>query len=395
MIIRNGLVLTDSGVFVRGDLVIDENHRIAAVPGVEASAAVSVAESSATVPGAGTSPGTAAFLPADEETIDAQGLYVLPGLVDVHIHGAVGHDFCDASPQGLARIAAYLHSNGITSFCPTSMTLPPADLKEIFRSIQGVPADSAHARILGIHMEGPFIAPEKKGAQNASHIHAPDIALFRELNEACGGQIRLITIAPEQPGSMEFIEALHDTTAISLGHSPAGYEEAKKAFDAGACHATHLFNAMASLHHRDPGIIGAAADSPQVMVEVICDGIHVHPAVIRMIFGLFGPDRVVLISDAMRAAGMEDGSYELGGQEVHKCGSRATLADGTLAGSVTNLFGCMQNAVRFGIPLETAVRAASCNPAKSIGLADAGRIIPGGEADLLLVDSNLELVKVL
>lgn len=378
MIIRNGLVLEDSGAFVRGDLVIDRNHKIAAVPwGGEAPAAA---------PSAGE---------AGEEIIDAQGLYVLPGLVDVHIHGAVGQDFCDASPKGLARIAAYLRSKGITSFCPTSMTLPSGDLEKIFRSILEVPKAREYARILGIHMEGPFIAPEKKGAQKASHIHAPDLPMFRELNEACGGQIRLVTIAPEQPGAMEFIEALHGSTTISLGHSTAGYEDAKRAFDAGATHATHLFNAMASLHHRDPGIIGAAADSPQAMVEVICDGIHVHPSVIRMVFGLFGPDRVVLISDAMRATGMADGSYELGGQEVHKAGSRATLADGTLAGSVTDLFGCMQNAVRFGIPLGTAALAASRNPARSIGNPQVGRIAPGAEADLLLVDSSLELVKVL
>lgn len=379
MIIRNGLVFTASGTFVRGDLVVDENHKIAAVP------------SSA----AGKASAPAASLGEDTEIIDAQGLYVLPGLVDVHIHGAVGQDFCGGSPQGLGRIAFYLKAHGITSFCPTSMTLPMEDLKEIFQSLHGAPQGREYARILGIHMEGPFIAPEKKGAQKAAHIRRPDISMFRELNEACGGRIRLVTIAPEQPGSMEFIRALHQTTAISLGHSPAGYEDARAAFDAGACHATHLFNAMAPLHHRDPGIIGAAADSPHVMAEIICDGIHVHPAVVRMAFALFGPDRMILISDAMRATGMEDGTYELGGQEVHKKGSRATLFDGTLAGSVTNLFDCMKNAVAFGIPLEAAVLAASSNPARSIGSRDVGQIVPGAEADLLLVDSNLELVKVL
>lgn len=379
MVIRNGLIFSESGAFEKGDLVFGADHTIEAVicPGGEGPVR------------------DASTAGADNDVIDAEGLYVLPGLVDVHIHGAVGYDFCDGNPEGLARIAAYLKSCGVTSFCPTSMTLPAEDLKEIFQSIRSAATGSDDARILGIHMEGPFIAPEKKGAQKGDWICGPDIPLFHALNEACDGRIRLVTIAPEQPGSLEFIEAFHDTCAISLGHSPADYETAHKAFSAGACHATHLFNAMAPLHHRDPGIIGAAADSPHVMVEVICDGIHVHPAVIRMIFAMFGPDRVVLISDAMRAAGMEDGTYELGGQEVRKAGSRATLADGTLAGSVTNLFDCMKNAVAFGIPLEDAVKAATCNPARSIGDRSVGVLAPGREGDVLLVDGDLNLIQVL
>lgn len=383
MVIRNGLVFTGSGTFAKGDLIIDRNHKITAVPKPKDASDLEVV-------------GAFAFsYPEDEEMIDAEGLYVFPGLVDVHIHGAVGQDFCDGSQEGLTQIAAYLRSEGITSFCPTSMTLPAEELKEIFKSIQSVATGREYARILGIHMEGPFIAPEKKGAQKASHIQKPDIPLFRDLNDACGGNIRLVTIAPEQPGSMEFIRELHDTVSISLGHSPAGYDTALKAFEIGACHATHLFNAMAPLHHRDPGIIGAAADSPHVMVEVICDGIHVHPAVIRTIFRIFGEDRVILISDSMRATGMTDGIYELGGQEVHKKGSRATLSDGTLAGSVTNLFDCLKNAVSFGIPLESAVKAATRNPARSIGENEIGVLAPGKEADVLLVDRDLNLVRVL
>lgn len=365
MIIQNGLVFEDSGVFTKRDLIVDASHKIAKTAGPE------------------------------EEIIDASDLYVLPGLVDVHIHGAVGHDFCDGSPKGLTEIAAYLKSKGITSFCPTSMTLPTKDLEHIFQSIQKVPSGNEYASIAGIHMEGPFISSAKKGAQKASHIIHPDSLTFQALNDSCGGNIRLITIAPEAAGSMEFIQAMHETVSISLGHSEADYQTAKEAFQAGANHATHLFNAMSPLHHRDPGIIGAAAEESHVMAEVICDGIHVHPSVIRMIFSIFGNDRVVLISDAMRAAGMEDGTYELGGQEVIKQGSTATLADGTLAGSVTNLFACMKNAVSFGIPLESAVKAATINPANSIKAYDIGRLSEGAKADILLVDKELNLVRVL
>lgn len=365
MIIKNGLVFDKSGVFEKRDLYINAAHKIIERP-----------ES------------------GDTEVLDAEGCYVLPGLVDVHIHGAVGCDFCDGSGEKLSKIAAYLKSHGITSFCPTSMTLPTEELTEIFRSVREVPKEQEFAGIAGIHMEGPFIAPGKKGAQKASHIIEPDIAAFRAMNEASGGKVRLVTIAPEAPGSMEFIAELHDTVSISLGHSEADYEGALRAFRAGANHATHLFNAMNPLHHRDPGIIGAAFDSG-AMVEIICDGIHVHPSVIRMVFAMFKDDRVILISDAMRATGMEDGVYELGGQDVFKKGNRATLADGTLAGSATNLFDCMRNAVSFGIPLESAVKAATCNPARSIGADTIGGLSVGQEADVLLVDKDLKLLRVL
>ena len=366
MIIKNGLVFGEYGTFMNRDLVVDSNHKIASTP--EA---------------------------GDNEIIDAEGLYVIPGLVDIHIHGAVGSDFCDGDAEGLKKISAYLKSQGITSFCPTSMTLPTSELKQIFHSILEVPADSEHARIVGIHMEGPYISPAKKGAQKEEYIVSPDIDTFRGLNEASGNQIKLITIAPELPGSMEFIKEMHDTVSISLGHSEAGYEIADAAYKAGANHATHLFNAMPPLHHRDPGIIGAAADNPDVMVEVICDGIHINPAVIRIIFKIFGDNRVILISDAMRAMGMEDGTYELGGQDVFKHGHRATLADGTLAGSATHLFDCVRNAVSFGIPLESAIKAATRNPAKSIGADHIGGFSVGKEADILLVDKDLNLIRVL
>lgn len=324
MIIKNGLVWEESGSFRKKELVVDTTtHRIAET--------------------------------AEDDTVfDAEGLYVIPGLVDVHIHGARGHDFSDGNSKGLAEIAQYLHSCGVTSFCPTSMTLPEEQLTAAFATINDVPDAAGYAHIAGIHMEGPYLSPEKKGAQKASYLHAPDAAMFRRLSAASGNKIRIITIAPELPGSDAFIREFKDTVAISLGHSTASYEIAENAFAAGANHVTHLFNAMPPLHHRDPGIIGAAADCPHAMAEIICDGIHIHPSVIRNAFRMFGNDRMILISDAMRATGMEDGEYELGGQPVIKKGRLATLKDGTIAGSATNLFDCMKNAVQFGIPLGVA-----------------------------------------
>lgn len=366
MIIKNGLVFGTDGVFTRRDVFVNDAHKIVKTKD-----------------------------PADQNIIDAGKYYVIPGLVDVHIHGSVGHDFCDGNREGLEKMAAYLKSNGITSFCPTSMTLPADDLMQIFKSASDVSENADHARIAGINMEGPYISPAKKGAQKESYIVSPNIEAFRELNASCRGLIRLVTLAPELPGSIEFIRALNKEVSISLGHSEACYDTARSAFDAGANHATHLFNAMSPLMHRDSGIIGAAFDNPHVMVEVICDGIHISPAVIRMIFQLFGDDRVILISDAMRATGMEDGVYELGGQKVFKKGNRATLSDGVLAGSATNLMDCLKHAVSFGIPLASAVKAATVNPAKSIGAEEIGSLDFGKEADILLLDKNLSLVKVL
>lgn len=368
MIIRNGLVWGDDFAFHEKDLYIDDaTHTIVDKPVSE-----------------------------HEEILDAKGNYVIPGLVDVHIHGAKGHDFCDANTDGLSDIAAYLHSCGVTSFCATSMTLPENQLMEIFETVSGVPDDGNHAYVAGIHMEGPFLSPAKKGAQKESYLCNPSIDAFCRLSEVSSGKIKLITIAPELPGADKFIEKFHDEVAISLGHSTASYEIASKAFAAGASHATHLFNAMPAFHHRDPGIVGAAADAPHAMVEIICDGIHIHPAVIRSVFRMFGDDRVILISDAMRATGMADGTYELGRQTVYKKGRFATLADGTLAGSATNLFDCMQNALSFGLPLESVVRAVTYNPAKSIGMEKTiGSLTPGARADVLLLNKKYELECVL
>ncbi len=329
------------------------------------------------------------------EVVDAEGLYVIPGLIDVHSHGAAGFDFSDADPQGLAQILRYEKSCGITSYCPTTMTLDRERIFKIIDTLNQLEQKEDMAHVAGINMEGPFLDAKKKGAHVEQCIQQPDIDFFRECNQKSGNRIRLVTLAPNVPGAMEFIHALKDETKISLGHTAADYETAKEAIDGGADHVTHLYNAMQPFSHRAPGLIGAAAESDTCMAELICDGIHVHESVVRATFSMF-PDRVVLISDSMRAAGMKDGSYELGGQQVTVDGKLATLADGTIAGSVTNLYKCMQTAVSFGIPLEESVAAATANPAKSIGIYDkVGSISVGKQADVLLLDKELNLKKVI
>ena len=331
----------------------------------------------------------------DGEIIDAEGLLVLPGLVDVHSHGAAGEDFSDGDPEGLKKILRYERSCGITSYCPTSMTFPKERLRQIFASIKGAQTEEG-AKVVGINMEGPFLDPAKKGAHVEEWITAPDAAFVRELNQDADGLVRLVTLAPNMDGAEEFIKEMHEEVCISLGHTAADYDCASRAMKLGAHHVTHLYNAMQPFGHRAPGLIGAAMDDPECMVEMICDGYHIHPSAIRAAFRMFGPERVILISDSMRATGMKNGTYELGGQEVTVKDRKAVLKDGTLAGSATNLYGCMCKAVEFGIPLEQAIMAATANPARSIGIFDqVGSIRIGKQADLLLVSKNLELKRVI
>ena len=331
----------------------------------------------------------------DEKVIDAEGLLVLPGLVDIHSHGAAGEDFSDGNPEGLKKILQYEKRFGITSYCPTSMTFPKERLRQIFASIKGAQTEE-EAKVVGINMEGPFLDPAKKGAHVEEWIAAPDAAFVRELNQDVDGLVRLVTLAPNMDGAEEFIKEMHEEVCISLGHTAADYDCASRAMKLGAHHVTHLYNAMQPFGHRAPGLIGAAMDDPECMVELICDGYHIHPSAIRAAFRLFGPERVILISDSMRATGMENGTYELGGQEVTVKDRKAVLKDGTLAGSATNLYGCMCKAIEFGIPLEQAIMAATANPARSIGIFDrVGSIRIGKQADLLLVSENLELKRVI
>ncbi|MEQ2455371.1 N-acetylglucosamine-6-phosphate deacetylase [Flavonifractor hominis] len=330
---------------------------------------------------------------ADGKTYDATGCYVIPGLTDLHFHGCVGHDFSDADPEGLEKMAQYELSRGVTQICPAGMTLSEEQLTKVCQvAAAHRRQDKVGAVLCGINLEGPFLSMAKKGAQNGEWLHRPDADMFRRLNAAAEGLVKLVSVAPEEPGAMEFIESVEGEVTVSIAHTTADYDIAVEAFRLGARQVTHLFNAMPAFGHRAPGVVGAALDAPQCKVELICDGVHIHPAVVRAVFKMFGPKRVILISDTMRAAGMPDGAYTLGGQDVTVKGKYATLADGTLAGSVTDLMSCMKTAVSFGIPLADAVRAAAVNPAKAIGIfSRAGTLEPGKRANLVVLDENLNL----
>lgn len=327
-----------------------------------------------------------------KNVIDASGLYAIPGLTDIHFHGCVGYDFCDGTKQALEKIALYQATNGVTTICPASMTLPEEELEKIFVNASKY-NNKTGAILCGIHMEGPFISTEKKGAQNESYIAKPDIELLRRLNEASGNLIKIVSLAPEIQGSMDFISELKNEVVISIAHTSADYDTAMEAFKRGAQNVTHLYNAMPPFKHREPGVIGAAFDTPHSYVELIADGLHVHPSTVRATFKMFGEDRLILVSDSMMAAGMPEGEYSLGGQKVMVYNNKAVLSDGTIAGSITNLMDCMKNCVlNMGIPLEQAVKCAAVNPAKAIGIYDLyGSITPGKIANIVLMDKKLDI----
>lgn len=337
-----------------------------------------------------------------EETIDGNGAYAIPGLIDLHFHGCKGDDFCDGTKEAIGRIAEYEASIGVTAIAPATMTLPVEELEhilEVAAEYKKENTDKRRADLLGINMEGPFISPAKKGAQDERNIIPCNVEICEQFLKASDGLVKFIGIAPEESGeAIDFIKAVKDKVNVSLAHTNADYETAKATFEAGANHAVHLYNAMPPFSHRAPGVVGAVYDCKHVMPEIICDGIHIHPATVRATFEMMGADRMILISDSMRATGMPDGQYTLGGLDVKVVGKLATLvSDGAIAGSATNLMDCMRTVVKeMGIPLETAVACATMNPAKSLGVYEEyGSITEGKKANIVLLDKDLELQAVI
>lgn len=354
----------------------------------------------------------------NEAVVDGRGCYALPGMIDMHFHGCKGWDICDL-PDGerdeksvaifkmWQEIAEYQASIGVTGMAPATMTLPADRLKMTLKYAAAFAerqktGKAGGSRLAGINMEGPFISPDRCGAQDASYILSCSKDAVTQFIECGEGLVKVVGIAPEKEDALVLISQMKNHVRFSLAHTDADYETTKQALEAGVCHVTHLFNAMPPWHHRAPGVVGAvldtAAQGKEIMAELICDGFHVHPSVIRTAFQLLGEDRIVLISDSMRAAGMPEGEYTLGGQEVvvQNIPERGCVAvlkkNGSLAGSTASLPDCVRTAVRkAGIPLEQAVAAATINPARCLGIEkEQGTISVGKWADIVLWDRNLE-----
>jgi len=372
IIIINGTIITPFHL-VSGEAIIVEKGRIREIVNKEEL-------STATLTGA--------------EIIEAQDKFVVPGYIDIHVHGGGGSDVMDGDYESINQIAIAHSHFGTTSFLPTTMTMSKDKIiRSLWSICKAVKKGTAGAEILGIHMEGPYINPEKKGAQREIDIRKPSIKEFAKLNKASGNLIRLVTIAPEMPGAIELIKYLHKQRIIaSVGHSNATYVQIQAGIKAGLSHVTHTFNAMRGLHHREPGVVGAALTSPELTVEMVADVIHVHPVVMKILIQARENEKIVLITDAMRAAGMPEGVYELGGQEVTVDKRQARLKDGTLAGSVLTMDKAVKNMVnKVGIQLPKAIQMASFNPARSIGIDDKkGSLEPGKDADIVILNKNLE-----
>lgn len=370
MILKNGIVLNEKFEFINADITIKEQY----ISQITLSSDVGLDHI------------------VINDIINCDGKYIVPGLIDIHIHGAKNKDFCDARIESVQEIAKYLGENGITSFLATTLTLPELNLNQIVDCVKefiNMPFNYSYCH--GIYLEGPFCSKSKKGAQNENYLQNPNLNMFNRISEKSGNNIKVVTIAPELDNSMEFIEKLNKDVVISIAHTDAMYDTVTLAIKKGAHHATHLYNAMSGLSHRDPGAVGAIFDS-NITAELICDGVHIHESVIRTTYNILGEDRLVLMSDSMCATGIGEGDFDLGGQPVSINGNVATLKNGTLAGSVTNLMDCTRFAIKVGIPIEKAIKCASYNPAKVIGVEDiVGSISVGKFADILVLNTDLSL----
>ncbi|MEY9094847.1 N-acetylglucosamine-6-phosphate deacetylase [Paenibacillus sp. RC84] len=332
-------------------------------------------------------------LPEGEyEFMDGQGHLLIPGMIDVHIHGANGFDMMDGSETSIQEVSRACAATGCTSFLVTSVSSTIEALIAMIRSVKRVAGHEAGAKIAGLHLEGPYLNPKRKGMQNERFLRHPDLTEMKEIFDEADGLIKMVTIAPELPGGMELVSFLKERgVIIAVAHSDATYEEAKQAFEAGASHVTHCFNGMRPIHHRDPGLVVAAFEQEHVSLQAIVDGIHLHPAIVRMMHRLKGPDGMVLITDALQAMGLGDGKYMFGGHPVTVSEGVARLEDGTLASSTVTMNEALRLTVETGISLTDAVKMASSSPARLLGLAAKGKISAGFDADLVLLDEQFQV----
>jgi N-acetylglucosamine-6-phosphate deacetylase len=329
-----------------------------------------------------------------EDVLDLTGCIILPGFIDIHIHGCDGADMADAKEDSLQTISRFLANHGVTSFCPATMTLPKEQLVAQFNAAAVFLGRESGAYMHGVNMEGPFIALSQKGAQPADYIRKPDIEEFNTLNAIC--KICLVDLAPETDGALEFAREASKTCVVSQAHTDADFETAEAGYQNGFSHATHLFSAMPPIWHRAPGAVVAAFDNKTSTAELICDGLHAHPPILRMAFKLLGENRSVVVSDAMRAAGCGDGEFELGGQKVYVTNGKATLASGNFAGSTTNMHREFLNLLSFNIPFKQALKSCTINPARVIGVDKlTGSLAEGKLADILVVDEFLRIKMVI
>ena len=324
--------------------------------------------------------------------VEAAGLLAVPGFVDIHLHGAVGRDFCEGTKEAFDAITAYEAKRGVLTLCPTTLALPKDKTLRVLDSLSSYENETGSG-IAGINLEGPFTGAIKTGALDPEYLLPFDGKLFEEFQDAARGKIRLVDIAPECMTDMEDISVYSKVVHISVAHTCCDYDTAKRAFELGADHLTHAFNAMNGIHHRSPGPIPAAAEAG-AYAEIIADGVHIHPSVVKLALKIFGEDRTVFVSDSMMAAGMPDGEYELGGQEVTVSGGKAVLSKdaSVIAGSAADLYECFRRSLSFGVPLETALRCVCENPARSLGMEkDLGSLSEGSIANILLLDDELNI----
>lgn len=327
-----------------------------------------------------------------DEVIDGGGKLLIPGMIDVHIHGADGFDMMDGTFESVEAVSRACARTGCTAFLATSVSSTIEDLLRMIDSVAQAQGKVSGAKIAGMHIEGPYLNVKRKGMQNERFLRHPDLTEMRTILQRSGPLIRMVTLAPELPGGMEMVEFLKERgIVVAIAHSDATYEEAKQAFRSGASHVTHCFNGMRPIHHRDPGMVVAAFEEDHVSVQAIVDHVHLHPAIVRLMYREKGADKMVLITDALQAMGLGDGTYRFGGHEVVVTDGVARLSDGTLASSTVTMNEALAKTVRSGIPLRDAVKMATETPAGVLGLRSKGRIAPGADADLVLLDDAFDV----